>query len=113
MSNIRILNVGGTVKPYENTSFSVQGYYYGKMDDDSPAGSNPNIDFGGLSGWTTTASSGDLGFEIDGILTYDYSKDVRMQLVYGAFIPGNAYENVTTYVAAVVSEIRGEVNVKF
>ena len=113
LSNIRILNIGGTIKPYENTSFSVQGYYYGKIDDDSPAGSNPNIDFGGLSGWTTTAGSGDLGYEIDAILGYDYSKDVRLQLVYGTFIPGNAFKNVPTYGAAVVSEIRGEVTVKF
>jgi hypothetical protein len=113
LSNIRILNVGGSVKPYENTSFSVQFYYYGKIDDDSPAGSNPNIDFGGLSGWTTTASSGDLGCEIDGILGYDYSKDVRFQLVYGAFIPGNAYKNVPTYGAQTVQEVRGEINVKF
>ena len=113
LSNIRITNIGGTIKPYDNTSLSVQFYYYGKLDNDSPAGSNPNIDYGGLSGWTTTASSGDLGCEIDGILTYDYSKDVRLQLVYGTFIPGNAYKNVATYGAAVVSEIRGEVNVKF
>ncbi len=113
LSNIRILNVGGTVKPYENTSFAVQFYYYQKVYNDSPAGSNPNIDFGGLSGWTTTAGSKDLGMELDGILGYDYSKDVRFQLVYGAFIPGGAYKNVPTYGAAVVQEVRGEINVKF
>jgi len=113
LSNIRITNIGGSIKPYENTSFSVQFYYYGKIDDDSPAGSNPNIDFGGLSGWTTTASSGDLGLELDSILGYDYSKDVRFQLVYGVFVPGNAYKNVPTYGAATVQEVRGEVNVKF
>jgi len=115
LSNIRILNLGGTIKPYENTSLSIQAYYYQKMDADSPAGSNPNIDAGGLSGAGLSANgtSKELGYEFDTILGYDYSKDVRMQLVYATFVPGNAIKNVDTFGAKVVTEIRGEVNVKF
>lgn len=112
LSNIHIVNLGGSIRPYENTTFSVQGYWYRKMDSNSPAGSNPNLDFGGISGWDAGPGQ-NLGVEIDGILGYDYSKDVRLQLVYGAFIPGNAYKNVDTYGAATVQEVRGEINVKF
>ena len=112
LSNIQISNIGGSIKPYENTSLSVQCYWYRKMDSDGFAGSDPNIDYGGLSGWATVPGD-NLGVEIDSILGYDYSKDVRMQLVYAAFIPGNGYKNNTAYGAQTVQEVRGELNVKF
>jgi alginate export protein len=110
LSNIHIFNLGASVKPYENTTLALQVYYYLKADHDTAAGSNPNVDFGGLS---VAAGSGsqDIGWEVDGILGYDYSKDVRAQLVYGAFIPANAYEH--SGVSAVAEEVRAEVNVKF
>ncbi len=114
LSNIHIFNLGASVKPYENTTLSVQGYYYMKVDKDSPAGSNVNVDFGGLefSRELTSANSRELGWEVDGILGYDYSKDVRLQLVYGMFIPDNAYSKLPE-VSAVAHEVRGEVSVKF
>jgi hypothetical protein len=57
----------------------------------------------------------DVGGEIDLIAGYDYSKDVRLQLVYGMFVPstgfaGNGGANDASSVAHL---IRGEVGVKF
>jgi hypothetical protein len=115
LSNIHIFNLGASVKPYENTTLSLQGYYYMKVDRDSFAGSNANVDFGGMefaNGDIAEANSSELGWEIDTILGYDYSKDVRMQLVYGMFIPEGAFHN-TPQVSEVAHEVRAEVNVKF
>lgn len=120
LSNIHIFNIGASVTPYENTTLSVQGYYYMKVDHDSPddlfysdfaamPASNLNIDNGGL-GYSQQNSSHDVGWEVDGILTYDYSKDVSFQLIYGVFIPGNAFEGSGSSVA---HEVRAEVNARF
>ena len=114
LSNIHIFNAGASVKPYENTTLSLQAYYYYKADSDGIAGSNGNVDWGGTtwSGVSSGVASGrDLGAELDGILGYDYSKDVRLQLVYGIFVPGGAYTDFG--VSRCVNEVRGEVNVKF
>jgi hypothetical protein len=113
LSNIHILNVGASVKPYENTTLSVQGYYYLKDDNDGAfGGSNRNIDVGGLSSWYTDGHHRDLGFEVDAIIGYDYSKDVRLQLVYGVFAPGAAYTKDTP-ISCIAQEFRAEMNVKF
>ena len=110
LTDIHIFNVGASVKPYENTTLALQVYYYLKADHDGIAGSNPNVDFGGMS-VAPSAGSRDIGWEVDGILGYDYSKDVRAQLVYGAFVPEGAYRHAGT--SAVAEEVRAEVNVKF
>ena len=113
LSNIHIFNVGASVKPYENTTLALQAYYYMKDDKDGSVGSNRNVDFGGLEFTeNATANSREIGWELDAILGYDYSKDVRMQLVYGMFIPEGAYEN-TPEVRSVAHEVRAEVSVKF
>ncbi|HUJ11923.1 MAG TPA: alginate export family protein [Verrucomicrobiae bacterium] len=117
LSNIHIFNLGASIKPYENTTLSLQGYYYLKADHDSFAGSNPNVDFGGPEFANgdpafTQANSSDLGWEFDWILGYDYSKDVRLQLVYGMFIPEGAYKD-SPAVSSVAHEVRAEVDVKF
>ena len=116
LSNIHIFNVGVSSKPYENMSLSCNVYYYLKADNDSFAGSNPNIDFGGLE-YTREASafqsnSRQLGWEIDNVFGYDYSKDVRFQLVNAYFIPAGAYRRDST-VNSASHEVRGEVSVKF
>jgi hypothetical protein len=110
LSNIHIFNLGASVKPYENTTLALQVYYYLKADKNNPAGSNGNVDFGGMS-VSPSGTSQDIGWEIDGILGYDYSKDVRAQLVYGALVPEAAYRSAGT--SAVAEEVRAEVNVKF
>ena len=111
LTDIHIFNLGASVKPYENTTLSLQGYYYMKADEDGAATSNGNVDFGGLNRPLWFTSSRELGWEIDAILGYDYSKDVRMQLVYGVFLPGDAYQNAGYSGAA--QEVRAEINVKF
>jgi hypothetical protein len=115
LSDIAIFNLGASVKPYENTTLSIQGYYYMKADKMGVAGSNGNVDWGGPV-WATpaagyTANERELGWEIDGILGYDYSKDVRAQLVYGVFLPARAY--IDAGVARAAEEVRAELNVKF
>ena len=71
---------------------------------------NPNIDNGGL-GYSPSGSPKELGWEIDGIVAYDYSKDVSFQLVYGVFIPENAYQYFGS--SSVAHEVRAEVNARF
>lgn len=114
LNNLHIFNAGASIRPCENTTLAVQGYYYLKVDADSPVFSNSNADFGGPGfADNTGASNREVGWEIDGILGYDYSKDVRVQLVYGAFIPAGAFTDNSAYGAKVAQEVRGEVNVKF
>jgi hypothetical protein len=116
LSDIHIFNLGASVKPYENTTLAVQTYYYLKADKGGIAGSNANVDWGGPSWASLTSGTGndrELGWEIDGILGYDYSKDVRAQLVYGAFLPEHAYWNASTPVKRAAEEVRAELNVKF
>jgi hypothetical protein len=118
LSNLHIFNVGASVKPAENTTVSVQGYYYLKVDKDGFAVSNPNTDFGitgaigGLGGVGTGTGSREIGWELDTILGYDYSKDVRCQLVYAAFIPENDIQKFSSF-NAVAHEVRAELNVRF
>jgi hypothetical protein len=118
LSNLQIINLGGSIKPAENTSLAVQAYYYRKMDRDGTAQSNPNIDVG-TTGMVADGDSRDVGYEIDTILGYDYSKDVRCQLVYGMFAPLNAIKRSSnggsnsSDISAVAHEVRAEVNVRF
>ena len=113
LSNIHIFNLGASVKPYENTTLSLQAYYYMRADGDTGVGVSPsgaNVDFGGLA-FAANGDGDSLGWEIDSILGYDYSKDVRVQLVYGVFIPGGAFNKGNA--DATAQEVRGELNVKF
>lgn len=115
LSNIHIFNLGVSIKPYENTTLSIQGYYY-RQADTVPGNpgigliGNSNVDNGGV-GYSPSGSSREIGYEIDTIIGYDYSKDVSLQLVYAAFIPDNAF---TVYASdRVAHEVRGEINVRF
>jgi hypothetical protein len=115
LSNIMIFNLGASIKPYENTTLSLQAYYY--MQPDTVPGNpgigligNPNSDFGGL-GYSPSGSSKNVGWEFDGIVGYDYSKDVRFQFVYAVFIPENAY---TVFASDSMAHlVRAEVNARF
>jgi len=127
LSNIHIFNLGASIKPCANTTLALEGYYYLKVDKKVAVYSNPNYDFGGpafanqanlvATGGAQLAGPREVGWELDAILGYDYSNDVRCQLVYAAFIPENVFGNNdgTAGGAAnrVANEIRGEINVKF
>jgi hypothetical protein len=112
LSNIQIFNLGATVKPQENLSLALQVYYYVHIDKNSPYGdfSELNIDMGGL-GTAADIGRSDGSWELDAIAGYDYSKDLRLQLVYAAFIPGHGFRQAG--MSAVAQELRGELNVKF
>ncbi len=112
LSNIQIINLGASVKPSENTTLSLQGYYYLAQNGQYGAGSDGNVDFGGL-GYSNPGTARELGFEADLILGYDYSKDVRCQLVTAAFIPDRGFRTTATSFSRTAVELRGEVNVKF
>ncbi len=115
LSNIHILNLGVTVTPCENTTLAFQAYAYRRADGSStsPVAPNPNIDNGGLGFTGTADDSKEIGYELDTILGYDYSKDVALQLVYGVFFPANSVQGDSGFGAAVAHEVRGEVNVRF
>lgn len=123
LSNIQIINVGASIKPSKNTSLAVQGYYYLKADNDTYAGSNQYIEFGGLGNFDDyRGDKNELGAEVDAIFGYDYSKDVRFQLIYAAFLPGRAYSSESSNqrgphgtgpIDRVAQMVRAEVNVKF
>ena len=124
LSNIQIFNLGATVKPAANLSLAMQGFYYLRADKGSDVFTNPNVNFGGpafvnnlnnaIGAGSVPASilnARELGWETDAIVGYEYSKDVRCQLVYGAFFPSRAgFQGVASHV---VNEIRGELTVKF
>ncbi len=115
LTNINIFNAGASVKPAENTTLSVQGYYYSRFSDGAFAGQDPNVDWGNGFG-LPNSSDGPLGWEIDGILGYDYSKDVRAQLVYAAFIPESGYnesDGTGGDLSQVAQEVRVEIDVRF
>jgi len=118
LSNIQIFNLGVSAKPSANTTLALQGYYYLKADRNGAVSSDVNANLGGLGVLTGYNDSRDVGAEIDAIVGYDYSKDVRCQLVYGAFLPKGAFQNQTNIgsangVSHVVNEVRGEITVKF
>lgn len=124
LDDIQIFNLGAAVKPWANTTLAVQGYYYLRAARGSDVWSNPDADLGGPafvnlteaaiavnSASANILNSPGLGWEGDAILGYDYSKAVRCQLVYGAFIPdGQSFRGVAAHV---VHEVRGELTVKF
>ena len=124
LEDIHIFNLGASVKPCANTTLAVQGYYYLRAARGDDVFSNYNADLGGPafvnytegaigvnSASSSILNSRDLGAEVDAILGYDYSQDVRCQLVYGVFIPGaHSFQGIADHV---VNEVRGELTVKF
>lgn len=110
LSNIHIFNLGATVKPAKNCAVGVQGYYYMKADKNGVCFTNPNLDLS-FGTFLPASDKTDLGWGLDFNVGYDYSKDVRLGLIYGLFFPGAAVRDTpfdqTSY------GLRGEVSVKF
>jgi len=112
LSDVQIFNLGASVKPCANTTLALEGFYYLKADSKTtPVFSNPNYDFGGL-GYAAVTGHREIGYELDAVAGYDYSKDVRLQLVYAAFIP-QYNGGISGGDSRVANEVRGELNVKF
>ena len=115
LSNIHIFNLGASMKPSANTSLALQAYYYLKDDKNAAISSGRNVDFGGFGVVEPAGGGQDVGYECDLIGGYDYSKDVRLQLVCGMFLPSSGFKsNGGTCEASSLAElVRGEVNVRF
>lgn len=110
LSNIHIFNVGATIKPAKNVTAGMDVYYYMKSAKNWSVQQNPNIDLSRGAINLGTPGAGDIGWEVDAKLGYDYSKDVRFGLIAGVFIPGEA---IKPFVDEICIGIRGEVAVKF
>lgn len=110
LSNIHILNAAVEVLPVENLSLGVGFYYY--LQDSASAGvvGSPYKDNGGVRA-VTNGTDRNLGAEIDFVVGYDYSNDVRTKFYVGTFLPGDAYKGTTGDDEAV--EVRGEIQVNF
>jgi hypothetical protein len=115
LSNIHIFNVGASVKPTACTSLGLQAYYYMKDDKNAAISSGRNVDFGGFGVIDPAGGGQDVGYEFDLIAGYDYSKDVRLQLVYGLFVPASGLKSNggADEASSLAQLIRGELNVKF
>ena len=109
LQNIQIINLGISAQPAKNTSLALQAYYYLAADKNSPVFGDPNADLG-TPKFAIGNGARDIGSEVDAIVGYDYSKDVRCSLVYGIALPGEAFEGFGN---KVISEVRGEIAVKF
>jgi hypothetical protein len=109
LSNIHIFNVGASIKPAKNTTAGVDVYYYMASTKNGSV-STGSADLGGFIN-PSLAGSSDIGWEVDATLGYDYSKDVRFQLITGLVIPGKAIRNAGQDDLAI--GVRGEVAVKF
>lgn len=110
LSNIHILNAAVEVLPVENLSLGVEFYYYLQDSASAAVVGSPYKDNGGVSA-ETNGFDEDLGAELDFVVGYDYSNDVRTQFYVGAFLPGDAYQGTTGDDKAV--EVRGEIQVNF
>jgi hypothetical protein len=77
--------------------------------------SGRNVDFGGFGVVEPAGGGQDVGYEFDLIAGYDYSKDVRLQLIYGMFVPTSGYSSNggDGEASSLAQLIRGEVNVRF
>jgi hypothetical protein len=111
LSNMHIFNVGASIKPAKNCTAGVDVYYYMKSAKNMSVEQNPNIDLGYGRTSLGATGAGSLGWEVDGKLGYDYSKDVRFGLIAGVFIPGKSLEAYTDDKISI--GVRGEVAVKF
>ncbi|MCK4532995.1 alginate export family protein [bacterium] len=90
LTNKKITNFGIGVSPSKKTSI--------------------NLDYYIFDSWTKTINGvSDLGEEIDVILFYRYSPQVKLRFVYAIFLPGEASANEGTS----ASKILGEILVRF
>lgn len=90
MANKKITNFGIGISPLKKTNININYYIF--------------------NSWTKTINGvRDLGEEIDAILFYRYSPQVKLRFVYALFLPGEASINEGTS----ASKILGEILVRF
>ncbi len=91
LSNIGILNAQVSILPSDSTTFILDFYYYSQNEDAAMSMGNPDMDNGGVSA-VTNGTDSNLGMELDGIIEYDYTEDVSLQVVGAWFKAGKAYD---------------------
>jgi len=111
-SNASIINLGGSIKPMEDLTLSLDWFNYTLVED---FGSATTVSGG--PGWSNVNSStvlkaneDGLGDEIDLGLTYDYSEDVVIGLQAGWFLPGDLFTSANDDDAM---EVIGSIAVSF
>ncbi len=101
-SNQQQVSLYGSLKPIEDLTVDQRFSLFFL-----PVGARPN---GGTNGSTMGKRQTYAGFEWDTILTYDYTSDVQLGLIYALFAPGNEYHKPTDNAA---QELVTSVSVKF
>jgi len=108
MSNIHIFNASASIQPHELWNVAVDYYHY--IQDEKVAGivGNPLLTDPGIMK-PTTGLDDSIGDEVDVSVTYEYTDDVKAQILLAYFMPGDAYGTEDDDAL----EIRGEILVSF
>ncbi|MCK5534469.1 alginate export family protein [bacterium] len=86
MSNKKITNFGVSISPLKKTNISLNYYIF--------------------NSWSKTISGArDIGEELDAVLFYRYSPQVKLRLVYAVFLPGEASVSEGTSASKILGEI--------
>jgi len=110
VSNIHILNAGLACYPVENVRGFFDFFCYWQDKKLVQNVGDPFQDNGGVIA-LTNGTDKELGCEFDFGFDYQYTEDVATQLYAGWFLPGDAYDTVTSENSAF--EVRGELLVNF
>lgn len=101
-SNADILNVGGSIVPLQDLTLSVDFYKFW-LDRKLVDNDNEQASLYSALMWTNLTeanywmkTSDDLGTELDIVLSYDYTEDVKTGLSIGWFKPGDAFDGADT-----------------
>jgi len=108
MSNIHIFNASASIQPHELWSVAIDYYHY--LQDEQVAGivGNPLLTDPGIMK-PTTGLDDNIGDEVDVSVTYEYTSDVKAQVLLAYFMPGDAFGADDDDAL----EIRGEILVSF
>jgi len=108
MSNIHIFNASASVQPNDFWNLALDYFHY--IQDEKVAGSvgNPLLTDPGIMR-STTGLNDNIGDEVDVKATYEYTDDVKAQILVAYFMPGDAYGADDDDAL----EIRGEILVSF
>jgi len=106
-SNASIINLGGSIKPMEDLTISLDWFNY-TLDEKFSA--TTSLNDANISNVVVKTTDDDLGDEIDLGLTYDYSEDIVIGLQAGWFIPGDVFDSANDDEAI---EVIGSIAVSF
>lgn len=96
-TNLQVVNLGGSVKPLDDVALNLNYYNLRlarafRKDAKGSTNGYPRT-LSGINGdptYNMRAGEGNLGWEVDLGLTYDYTEDVQFGLTWGRYTPGRA-----------------------